>query len=194
MKTRASYATDSFELVGGPYSVLQGHPAGDVWFTDVPRDDLSKAVARFLQSGQSDRSQALIELAALSRQGAGADPLAGVKLALTLIFDSGIHGRVSSATEFLIQIGPRYVQKLASLTEQPSGKFGYALVRALGALRETNSVIRFLRVQDDSVREAVAEALDDIGDQLSLQVLAHMRDNDPSDFIRRLAGELSRDR
>jgi hypothetical protein len=187
MKIHPRYSTDSFELIGGPYPVLPQHPAGDIWLTEVPREDLNKAVTRFLHSCQSNREQALSELIELSRK--GADTLAGIKSALTLILDSGVHGRISDATQFLTCTGQRLVTKLASQAEPASGKLGYVIVRALGHLGERELVLQFKDL-DESVREGVAEALDEIGDALSLKVLQNLRDNDKSDFIRRLAGEL----
>ena len=102
MKMRANAATDSFDLRWDKdYRVREvvpeeGRTKGteNVWMTEqVPTEDLGQAVVRFLQSGQYERSQALVELIDLSRR--GTEPLGGIKSSLNMIFESGIHGRRS---------------------------------------------------------------------------------------------------
>jgi hypothetical protein len=198
MKTRINAATESFDLSWDyGYRVPDVSPRSrakgteNIWFMEqVPLDELNKAVTSFLHSGQHDRPQTLCELVDLSRR--GTRPLGGIQSSLDLILSSGIHGRVSAAIEFLAQLGSLSLVQLAA-TEGIHGKCGYALVRALGILNETEAVLRFVNNPDDSVREAVAEALDDIGGTRCAQVLLEMRDNDASPFIRRLALELLQD-
>ncbi len=196
MKTRTNAATDSFDLTwDDDYRVRsivrQTKGTENVWMTEqVPTEELSKAVVSFLQCGQYDRPQALAELIDLSRR--GTEPLGGIKSSLNMILQSGVHGRKTAAIQFLSHLGTSPVKRLVA-TEPISGAYGYALVRALGEFGERDCVLRFAGLADDSVREAVAEALDDIGDTKCIQVLQEMRDHDRSTFIRRLAGALLQD-
>lgn len=190
MKAYPRYATNHFDLTGSGFSI-QPMPATRTetfWVTDVPREQVRKAVVKFLGSAQTNRNQALAELVELSRQ--GADQLSGMKSALNLLLTSGVHERTSAAIDFLTQLGSLPVKHIASTTEPINGKIGYVLVRALGLLGQREEVLRFRDLPDETVREAVAEALDNIGDLAALAVLGDMHANDPSEFIRRLAGEL----
>jgi hypothetical protein len=155
------------------------------------RQEIGKAVTKFISCDQFERLHALDELVKVSLQG---DPIVGMRSALSLILGSGLHERTSAAIEFLTRLGPIRVKQIVSTAERfEGGRFGYALVRALGSLGERDYVLRLATLQDESVREAVAEALDDIADVRSLQELRKMHEQDPSDFIRRLAGELLQD-
>jgi hypothetical protein len=200
MKTRtnAAAATDSFDLtwdddirVRDIFPIRDTKGTENIWMTDqVPPEELSKAVVSFLQCGQYDRPQVLAELIDLSRR--GTQPLGGIKSSLDMILQSGVHGRKSAAIQFLSQLGSSSVKQLAA-SEPITGALGYTLVRALGALGERDCVIRFVGLADDSVREAAAEALDDIGGPKCIHVLEEMHEHDRSPFIRRLTGELLRD-
>jgi hypothetical protein len=201
MRTNAAAATDSFDLtLDNDYRVRDVFPVRHtkgtetVWMTEqAPVEDLSQAVVNFLKCGQYERPQALTELIDLSRR--GTEALSGIKTSLDMILTSGVHERTSAAIEFLSQLGATPVKRLVAaepFTE--ANGYGYSLVRALGALGERDCVLRFVEFPNDSVREAVAEALDDIGDSKCLQVLREIQENDRSAFIRQLAGALLQDR
>jgi hypothetical protein len=173
----------------GRHAVFLSVASKAIWETlnRVPSPaDLTKAVFNFLRSGQYDRARALGELIDLSLR--TAIPL-GLESSLGLILAAGTHGCLTAAIEFLKSLGPPYVKQLSLSDRQLNGPRGYSLVRALGLLGERDDVLRFRHVPDESVREAVVEALDDIGDAQSLQALRTIRDEDGSDFIRQLAVE-----
>jgi HEAT repeat protein len=160
------------------------------WAEQTRVDELKLAVGKLFRSGQHDRPQVLAELVDLSRRGSS---LAGIKLSLDLILNSGLHERVLAAREFLNHLGSFNVKQLASTSDRMEGSYGYAVVRTLGTLGERDEVLRFAGAANESLREAVAEALDDIGDATSLHALRMMHEQDESEFIRNLAEELLAD-
>jgi hypothetical protein len=201
MKTRtnSAAATESFDLTWDEDYRIRDivpvrHTKGTetVWMTEqVPAEDLSQAVVTFLKCGQFERPQALAELLDLSRR--GTEALSGIKTSLDMILNSGVHERTSAAIQFLSQLGATPVKRLAAIEPFPEAN-GYALVRALGVLGERDSVLKFVESPNDSVREGVAEALDDIGDYKCLQVLREINESDKSAFVRKIKCALLQDR
>lgn len=123
------------------------------------------------------------------------------EFATKLIFAKYATGeRVDEAVDLLVSSGPETVRHLVSealaLTppNEDNGDHWYILIRAMGLLGMAGQVADFATSPYIRIREAVVEALSDLGDEYSLNLLKAFGTNDRSKFIQRIATTLSQER
>ncbi len=112
--------------------------------------------------------------------------------ALDTIFTFPVSERLDEAIDLLVATGELAEQSaLDTLTHFDvtlrTDEYWYSLVRSLGKLGKAAVVSQFAKSSNRSIREAVVEALGEMGDETSIALLRQFATNDDSEFIRRLA-------
>ena len=120
--------------------------------------------------------------------------------ATKLILTNEMPGRIDEALEVLVASGPHTVRALFSETlpfmppNEDNVDYWYVLIRALGVSGACGEVAQFIKSPYVKIREAAVEALNDLADEYSLDLLKRLEETDSSKFIKRLASELIQER
>jgi len=120
--------------------------------------------------------------------------------ATKLILSSPLQGKIDEAVSLFVNSGPDALGALVSETlplmppDEENGDYWYVIIRAMGFLGQSSEVTQFINSPHVRVREAVVEALGDLGDEYSLSLLKNLSDTDTSNFIQRIARETLEDR
>jgi hypothetical protein len=117
-----------------------------------------------------------------------------VDIAVGTFVSSREPDRLDDAVDFLSALGSRFITFAMDrlISSPPNGAnddYWYVIVRALGRMGLLSMIKGFASSPHRTVREAVVEALADVGDKTSLMLLREFATSDESSFIRNLAQE-----
>lgn len=116
--------------------------------------------------------------------------------AIKLILTSRSSGYIDEAIEVLVGSRPQTVKALMSESlplaspNEDNGDYWYVVIRALGAAGASGDVAKFATSPYVRIREAAVEALSDLGDESSINLLKSLSQSDQSKFIQRIATEV----